>query len=88
MAFLKSMFKINFIFKKCFNAKMNNLSKNWTMLKKCPYLDIFWSVFPLICTEYGRMREKTDQNNSKYGYFYAAVVVEMILGSRSKVLVI
>ena len=69
MAVLKSMFKINFIFKKCFNAKMNNLSKTRAMLKKCPYLDIFWSVFSLIRTEHDRMREKMDQNNSKYGYF-------------------
>ena len=23
------------------------------MRKKCPYLDLFWSAFPLIRTEYG-----------------------------------
>ena len=47
--------------------------------KKCPYLELFWSVFSRIRTEYGeirsislysvRMRENVDQNNSKYGHF-------------------
>ena len=45
----------------------------------CPYLELIWSVFSRIRTEYGdmrsislysvRMRENTDQNNSKYGHF-------------------
>ena len=45
------------------------------MRKKFPYLKIFWSVFSRIRIEYGeirmsvRMREDTDQNNSKYGHF-------------------
>ena len=52
----------------------------WYVLrKKCPYLEIFWSIFSRIRTEYGEiwsispqsvtMRENTDQNNSKYGNF-------------------
>ena len=47
--------------------------------KKCPYLELFWSVFCRIWTEYGeiqsispysvQMRENADQNNSEYGHF-------------------
>ena len=47
--------------------------------KRCPYSELFWSVFSNMRTEYGeirsifpysvRMRENTDQNNSEYGYF-------------------
>ena len=49
------------------------------LCEKCPYSEFFWSVFSLIRTEYGeirsifpysvRMRENTDQKNSKYGHF-------------------
>ena len=48
-------------------------------VKKCPYSELFWSVFSRIRTEYGeiqsvspylaRMRENADQNNSEYGHF-------------------
>ena len=51
--------------------------------EKNPYLELFWSVFSRIRTEYGkilrispclvRMRENTDQNNSKYGQFLRSV---------------
>ena len=47
---------------------------NQTLRVKCPYLEIFWSIFSHIWTEYGeifhivlysvRMRENADQNNS------------------------
>ena len=47
--------------------------------KKCPYSELFWSVFSRIRTGYReilrispylvQMREKTDQNNSEYGHF-------------------
>ena len=47
--------------------------------KKCPYLELFWSLFSRIRTEYGeirsislyliRRRENTGQNNSKNGHF-------------------
>ena len=46
---------------------------------KCPYSELFWSVFSRIRTEYGeilrispylvRMRENTDQNDSEYEHF-------------------
>ena len=42
------------------------------MRKKCPYSELFWSIFSLIRTEYVetvRMRENTDQNNFEYGHF-------------------
>ena len=47
--------------------------------EKSPYLEFFWSAFSCISTEYGeirnispysvRMRENTDQKNSKPGHF-------------------
>ena len=46
--------------------------------EKCPYSELFWSVYFRIRTEYGEiriislhsvlMRENTDQNNSEYGH--------------------
>ena len=49
--------------------------------EKCPYLELFLTVFSCIRTEYGeirsispywvRMRKNADQNNSEYGHFYA-----------------
>ena len=55
------------------------------LFKKCPYLNIFWSVFSRIRTEYGEIRivllyslqmpENTDQENSKYGHFSRIVCV-------------
>ena len=68
---------------------MNNLLsilqyRNHSLRKKCPYLELFWSVFSRIRTEYREilrisaysvwMRENTDQNNSEYGHFYAIIV--------------
>ena len=50
-----------------------------TLHEKCPYLELFWSVFYGIRTEceeilrispYSvQMRENADQNNSEYGHF-------------------
>ena len=50
-----------------------------TVRKKCPYSELFWSVFSRIWTEYReilcislysvQMREEKDQNNSGYGQF-------------------
>ena len=47
--------------------------------EKCPYLELFWSTFSCVRTEYGeilcispysvQMLENTDQNNSEYGHF-------------------
>ena len=43
---------------------------NYSLRKKWPYSELFWSVFSRIGTEYSvRIRENTDQNNSKYGHF-------------------
>ena len=53
--------------------------------EKCPYSELFWSVFSRIRTEYrispysARMRENTDQNNSKYGHFLRSVSLRNIL---------
>ena len=51
---------------------------------KCPYSELFWSVFSGMRTEYGkirsispysvRMRENTDQDNSEYGLFLCSDV--------------
>ena len=50
-----------------------------TLRKKCPYSELFWSVFSHIQTELGEMRsifpysvrmlKNTDQNKSEYGHF-------------------
>ena len=59
---------------------MNLLILYWdTLREKCPYSELFWSVFSRIWTEYGeilhispysvRMLEKADQNSSEYGHF-------------------
>ena len=44
-----------------------------TLREKCPHLELFWSAFSRIWTEYGeicrQMRENVDQNNSEYGHF-------------------
>ena len=54
------------------------------MRGKCPYLELFWSAFSRIQTEYVerlritpysvRMWENTDQNNSEYGQFLRRVI--------------
>ena len=59
------------------------LSQNFTLRKKCPYSELFWSAFSRIRTEYGeilrispysvQMRENPDQNNSEYGHFSCSV---------------
>ena len=48
--------------------------------EKCPYSELFWSVFCRIWTEYGEvlMRENTDQNNSEYGHFLRS---EFVIGA-------
>ena len=60
-----------------------NSGKRLPLRKKCPYSVLFWSVLSRIRTEYGeilrsstylvRMRENTDQNNSKYRHFSCSV---------------
>ena len=55
------------------------MSQKGTLRETCPFLELIWSVFFRIRTEYGetlrfsphsvRMRENTDQNSSEYGHF-------------------
>ena len=40
----------------------------YSLCEKCTYSELFWSVFSRIRAV--RMRENTDQNNSKYGQFW------------------
>ena len=67
-----------------YKIRTNKLHKTYLALRiECPYLELFWSVFSCIRTEYGEirsislysvpMRENTDQNNSKYGHFLSSV---------------
>ena len=63
---------------------------------KCPYSEIFWSVFSRIRAEYGeippisqysvQMRENTDQNNSEYRHFLRSALVYAIYLSSKKCL--
>ena len=50
------------------------------MRKKCPYSELFWSVFSRIRTEYGEMRRDTDENNSEYEHFLHIVKCENFPG--------
>ena len=60
-----------------------NLQHKLTLRKKCPYLELFWSVFSRIQTEYGEIRstspcsvrtwENKDQSNSEYRHFLLSV---------------
>ena len=58
------------------------LNAEWdypSLRQKCPYSELFWSVFSRIRAEYGeilrifpysgQMQENADQNNSEYGHF-------------------
>ena len=63
--------------------KLSEIFGNMILREKCPCLELFWSVFSRIQTEYGeirnispysvQMRENTDQNNSEYGHFLRSV---------------
>ena len=54
--------------------------RSYSLRKMCKYSEFLWYVFSRIWTEYRdllwrspysvRMRENTDQKNSKYGHFY------------------
>ena len=55
----------------------------YSLLKKCPYSELFWSAFSRIQIEYGeilrispyslQMWENADQNNAEYGHFLRTV---------------
>ena len=51
------------------NLYIRNLSLWRKKSKKCPYSELFWSVFSRIQTEYGEIRSIHNQNNSEYGRF-------------------
>ena len=63
----------------CSVCQTKHKQETQILRKKRPCLELFWSVFSRIRTEYGeilrispysvRMRENTDQNNSEYGHF-------------------
>ena len=45
-----------------------------SLREKCPYSELFWSLFFRIWTEYSvRLRENTDENNSKHGHFLRSI---------------
>ena len=44
-----------------------------TLREKCPYSELFWSVFPRIWTEYGEI-QNTNQNKSEYVHFFQSVI--------------
>ena len=56
---------------------------SFSLHKKCPYSEFFWSIFSHLRIEYGeirsiapylvRMRENTDQKNSECGHFSRSV---------------
>ena len=60
-------------------SRKNSFRVNLVNCIKCPYLELFWSVFFRIRTEFGDirsispysvwMRENTEQNNSEYRRF-------------------
>ena len=56
-------------------VNMPEKTSHWLSLyslpKKCPYSELFWSAFSRIRTEYEQIRsnENADQNNSKYEHF-------------------
>ena len=64
-------------------SKHQKKKEQIALREKCPYLELFWSAFSDIRTEYGeiriispysvQMRENTDQNKSEYGHFLRSV---------------
>ena len=63
----------------CVTIHYTTRNQKYPLREKCPYSEIFWSIFSCIGTEYGeilrispysvRMRENTDLKNAKYGHF-------------------
>ena len=64
-----------------FRFPNNYRDQKRALRKKCPFLELFWSVFSRILAEYGealclspysvQMRENTDQKNSDTDTFHA-----------------
>ena len=67
-----------------FNGEKDRIFVYITLREKYLYLELLWSVFSGIRTEYEeilhfspylvRMRENTDQNNTEYGHFLRSVI--------------
>ena len=67
---------------------------SYTLRKKCPYLELFWSTFSRIRTEYReilrispclvQMRENADQNNYEYGHFLSSEKLKSMINYLSK----
>ena len=68
-----------------------------TLREKCPYSDLFWSVFSCIQTEYGkiqnisphsvRMWENKDQKNSEYGHPSRSLIKKCVNSLRDHTLI-
>ena len=66
-----------------------------SLCEKCPYSELFWSVFFSIRTKYReiriispysvRMQENTDHNNSEYGHFFAQCLLCLNLKMEFKI---
>ena len=66
------------------HSATQQLQDNFILREKVSYLELLWSIFSIIWTEYGdiwsispysvQMRENTDQNNSEYGHFLPSVI--------------
>ena len=71
-------------------------SKPFTLRKKCPYSELFWSVFSRIRTEYAeilnispysvRIWENTDRKNSEKGHFSRSVYLVCILNAKLRII--
>ena len=74
------------------------MKESLTLRKKCPYSELFWSVFSRIRAVYGeilvaspysvQMRENEDQNNSEYGRFLRSVIVSYSISSHHGVIIL
>ena len=68
--------------------KNSSESLELPLREKCPYSELFWSLFSRIRTEYGgilcispysvRMGGNTDQNNFEYGHFLRSVLQKRV----------
>ena len=73
-------------------------SLSLTLRRKCPYSELFWSVFSRTRAEYGeilvvspysvQMRENDGQNNSEYGHFLRSVIVSYSISSHHGVIIL
>ena len=78
----------SFLLKKFCLYNTSSRTATNSLREKCPYSELFWSVFSRTRTEYGeilrislysvRMREDTDQNNSEYGHFLRSDLLELL----------